>query len=133
MSDYDDTNKGVMFPPYPDAKMVLSGKLNIEGNELRVVGIRQKLSREGEPVIVVYEQTAILYPNDQKGNEKAPKYSGPLSKHADLRVAAWAGKKDDTHYLQLKVSEKQNMDSEPASNGQSSGGDFDKMNDEIPF
>ena len=107
MTDYDNTNKGVMFQPFSDQRLVLQGKLDIEGNELRIIGIRQPLTEGGDPVIVLYEQAGILYPNDQKGNDKAPKYSGPLDRHANLRVAGWTGQKNGNHYLQLKVSEKQ--------------------------
>ena len=131
MTEYDNTNKGVMFKPYDDQRLALQGKLDIEGNELRVIAIRQPLTKGGEPVLVLYEQTGILYPNDKKGNDKAPEYSGPIDRHARLKMAGWKGEKDGNHYLQLKVSEKQNMDSEPASNGHAAdplGG-----GDEIPF
>ena len=120
---------------------MLQGKLDIEGNELRVIGIRQSLTRGGDPVIVLYEQAGILYPNDKKGNEKAPEYGGPLDRHAGLKIAGWKGQKDGNHYLQLKVSEKQAGGGAGSGNG---GGRGDHQHgpdgsdpfdggDEVPF
>ncbi len=121
MTEYDNRNKGVMFQPYPDQRLVLQGKLDIEGNEARVYGIRQPLTEGGEPVIVLVEQIGILYPNKPKNDEtlheKAPAYSGPLDRHASLRIAGWKGEKNGNHYLQLKVSEKQGGGGGGASNG----------------
>lgn len=134
MTQYDNTNKGVMFQPYDDQRLVLQGKLDIEGNELRVIGIRQPLTKDGDPVIVLYEQAGVLYPNDQKGNDKAPEYSGPLDRHANLRVAGWKGEKNGNHYLQLKVSEKQSRDNTSVGTDPFYG-DSEPFNsdDEVPF
>lgn len=129
---YDDTNKGVMFTPYSDQLLVLQGKVNIEGNELRIIGIRQPLKKGGDPVLVVYQQAGILYPNDKKGNEKAPDYSGTIDNRATLRWAGWKGSKPNVGaYLQIKVEEKQNMDSEPAK--ATSHMDDPMTDDEIPW
>jgi len=115
MSDYDNTNSGVMFQPYPDQALIGSGKLNVNGTDGRMVVIKQPLKNGGDPVLVVYQQVGILFPNDKKGNDKAPDYSGP-GPSDDLRIAGWRGEKDGKKYLSLRISEKQpavNMDSEP--------------------
>lgn len=132
MSDYDNTNKGVMFRPYPDQLFPLQGRLDIEGNERKIIAIKQPLTKGGEPVLVLYEQMGVLYPNDKKGNEKAPDYSGPLDSFADLRVAGWKGEKDGRAFLQLKVSAKQSGNG--SDGGRESAPAADSFpNDEIPF
>lgn len=131
MSDYDNTNKGVMFQPFQDWLLVLQGKLDIEGNESRVVAVRQKLTRDGEPVLMLYQQVGILYGNDKNGNDKAPDWSGKLDAREDLRIAGWKGQKDGKHYLQLKVSEKQQSGGNGSRSGDERRTDF--PDDAIPF
>jgi len=132
MTEYDNTNSGVMFPPYPDQRLVLQGKIDIEGNEQRIICIRQPLKKDGDAVLVVYKQAGILYPNDKKGNDKAPEYSGPIDDRADLRWAGWKGEKNGNHYLSLRVSNKENPDSEPSHRGGPVANN-PVVDDEIPF
>lgn len=140
MSDYDNTNRGVMFPPYPDQLFALKGKVNIDGNEKFIVAIRQRLREGDEPVLVVYEQMAIMYQNDKGDNEKRPDWSGPFSRLAK-KIAGWKGAKDGTPFLQLQV-----QDSDSGSGSQRGGGggsskpakqanpDFEDFhNDPVPF
>jgi hypothetical protein len=115
MSDYDNTNSGVMFTPHADQRMIGQGKLNVEGSENRVVFVKEKLTRDGEPTIVMYQKSGVLFANNKNGNDGAPDYSGPIESHPNHRVAAWKGEKEGRKYLSLRVSEKQNQNGETSA------------------
>ncbi|HBC03351.1 MAG TPA: hypothetical protein DC015_03925 [Aequorivita sp.] len=106
MPEYDETNSGVMFQPHDDQDFIGQGKINIEGNENRIVVIKEKLSKDGKPTLVMYHRAGVLFTNESD-NENAPNYSGPLDQHPSLRLAAWRGEKNGRSYLSMKVSEKQ--------------------------
>lgn len=134
MSDYDNTNSGVMFTPHADQRMIGQGKLNVEGGENRVVFVKEKLKRDGEPTIVMYRRSGVLFNNDKNGNDGAPDYSGPLDDYPNHRIAAWKGEKEGRSYLSLRVSEKQNQNgatSAPQSQAPAPAAVQDY--DEIPF
>lgn len=133
---YDNTNSGVFFKPYDDQKLFGQGKLNIEGEGKRIVVVMERLSRDKDPLPVVYERLGPLFPNDKKGNDKAPDRSGPMDNYPNLRMAVWKGEKDGRKYFSVKVSMK--------DGGQSAGGNEGSGNsepapstggwdDEIPF
>lgn len=134
--NYDSTNSGVIFGPHQDQTLSGQGKLNIEGNESKYVIIHEKLSRDGDPQLVLYQRAGVLFQNDKKGNDKAPDFSGPLDMHPTHKVAAWKGMKDGRKYMSLKASVKQ-------SNGNGGGNQQQQQNDgwsngtniddEIPF
>lgn len=130
MSDYDNTNSGVVFQPHADQRFVLQGRLNIEGAESRCVIIKERLKKGGDPTLVLYQKVGVLFSNDSE-NEKAPSYSGPLDLHPDLRIAAWKSEKDGRPYMSLRVSPKE-FDKTPTDtdDGPPPLDDFD---DDIPF
>ncbi len=138
MSEYDETNRGVFFQPHPDQKLVGQGKLNINGTEHRVAIVKEKMSRDGDPVRNVYVRVGILFNNkDRETNEKAPNLSGPLDPMMippDYRIAGWIGSKNDKTFCSLLVSEKKAPEQEPDQGNNtpntSSNKDYD---DEIPF
>lgn len=136
MAEYDSTNSGVFFKPHDDQKLMGSGKLDIMGQESRIVVIKEKISKTGDPMPVIYQRLSPLFPNDKKGNDKAPDNSGPIDTHPQLRIAAWKGEKDGRPYFSLKVSEKQQSenaggshDDGPAQVAQ----DPRDLDDEIPW
>lgn len=134
MTDYDNTNKGVMFLPFEDWQLVLQGKIDIEGDEHRYVAVRQKLTRDGAPVLMLYRQVGIMYGKGEDAHEKAPDWSGKFDDRADMRIAGWKGQKDGKHYLQLKVSEAQSNSRGSDSkrdDGRAPRNDF--TDEEIPF
>lgn len=140
MSEYDSTNSGVIFKPHPDQTLSGQGKINIEGRETRIILVREKLTRDGEPHLVIYERAGVLFKNDRKDNDKAPTFTGPLDNHKEHRIAAWPGQKDGRDYMSLKVSRK-DRDGEvksPHSPAQDagwggSGSASSFPNNEIPF
>tara|TARA_B100000497_G_C7674713_1_gene407489 strand:- start:756 stop:1157 length:402 start_codon:yes stop_codon:yes gene_type:complete len=133
MSDYNNTNSGVMFTPHADQRMIGQGKLNVEGGENRVVFVKEKLTRDGEPIIVMYRRSGILFNNNKNGNDDAPDYSGPLDDHPNHRIAAWKGEKEGRKYLSLRVSEKQNLNPPTFSQSQAPAPADVQDIDEIPF
>ena len=134
MSDYDNTNSGVMFTPHADQRMIGQGKLNVEGTEDRVIFVKEKLTRDGEPTIVMYKRAGVLFNNNKNGNDGAPDYSGPIDAHPNHRIAAWKGEKEGRSYLSLRVSEKQNQNGETsASQSQAPAPAAVQDYDDIPF
>jgi uncharacterized protein (DUF736 family) len=112
MSEYDDTNKGAAFTPFPTQQMILAGKINVQGKESKTI--------LGRPIIEVYQRLAIMFENDKANNDKAPDYSGPIDEN--LKVAGWRRSKDGKPYMSLSVSAK---GQQQASSG--------LPNDDIPF
>lgn len=150
MSEHDNTNSGVFWTPHESQRLSGQGKLNINGAEGRIVIIREPVKRDGEPQLVVYQKIGVLFPNDKKGNDKAPDFSGPLDNVPNHRVAGWAGEKEGRRHMSLKVSRKEPRDSggqhgpddddgwskhKTNSQQQSNqgGGWGSDMDDEIPF
>ena len=117
MSEYDDTNKGAAFTPFPTQQMILAGKINVQGKESKTVLVKDA-TKDGRPIIEVYQRLAIMFENDKANNDKAPDYSGPIDEN--LKVAGWRRSKDGKPYMSLSVSAK----------GQQSSG---LPNDDIPF
>lgn len=130
MTDYDNTNRGAAFPPFPEQQLILQGKLDIHGNENNVACILQQ-SKSGEKRIEVYRKIGVLFENDKQGNDKAPDYSGPLEGIFDgLRIAGWKGMKDNKPYMTMQVSEKQQAQAQPQPTAPANN---DLGGDDIPF
>ena len=139
MSDYDNTNKGAAWQPFPDQKFILSGKLDVNGIEKQCVYI-SGVTPKGKKIIRVYQELGIMFENegrlDANGNkiinEKAPNYSGSLQDHLgeEMKLAAWKRQSEKGNYLSLSVSEKipggDNKSIEPESNSVT-------LEDEVPF
>ena len=130
MSDYDNTNKGAAFAPFPDQKFILTGKLDVNGIENQCVYIAGE-TKGGKKIIRVYQELGIMFENEST-NEKAPNYSGSLQDHLgeEMKLAAWKRQSEKGNYLSLSVSEKiqggNNKSIEPESNSVT-------LDDEIPF
>ena len=130
MSDYDNTNKGAGFPPSPDQKLILTGKLNVNGIDKLCAYIKGE-TKSGKKIIRVYQELGIMFENEST-NEKAPNYSGSLQDHLgeEMKLAAWKRQSEKGNYLSLSVSEKMpggdNKSIEPESNSVT-------LDDEVPF
>ena len=103
MADYDNTDKGAAFPPFETQRLILQGKINDNGKEMKVVLVADQ-TRDGKKLIEVYEKVGTLFENDQKGNENAPNYTGPL--FLFRRLAAWRRMKEGKPYMTFSVSDK---------------------------
>ena len=130
MSDYDNTNKGAAFAPFPDQKFILTGKLDVNGIEKQCVYISGE-TKGGKKIIRVYQELGIMFENEST-NEKAPNYSGSLQDHLgeEMKLAAWKRQSEKGNYLSITVSEKKpggdNKSIEPES-------DYVTLDDDVPF
>lgn len=128
MTEYDNTNSGAVFKPFDSMKMILSGKINIEGNDREVIFVTDK-TKSGSRIIKVYQKMGILFENDTT-NSSAPNYSGVIDEYAtnkDMTIAAWKKEKDDGTYMSIKISQKYNPNSVPDISIE------DSLGDDIPF
>ena len=121
-NDYDNTNRGAAFKPFDTQSLILQGKLNDDGKDMKVVLVRDK-TRDGKTIIEVFEKVGVLFENDKKGNENAPDYTGPINEFR--RLAAWRKTKDSQAYMTMSVSE--------AKQGSESNQSRAELNDDIPF
>ena len=123
MADYDDTNRGAAFTPFPTQQMILQGKLNVEGADKKVMLVRDT-TRDGKQIIEVYEKSGTFFENDKKGKESAPDYSGPFGD--TKRLAGWKKMKDGKPYMSFQVSDK-------TSGGAAAPTTDPLQGDDIPF
>ena len=101
---YDDTNRGAAFTPFPTQQMILQGKVNVEGVDSKVVLVKDQ-TKDGRGIVEVYQKMAVMFDNDKKGNDAAPDYSGPVGE--EKRIAGWRRMKDGKHYMSFQISDKQ--------------------------
>ena len=110
MAEYDDTNRGAAFTPFPTQKMILQGKVNVDGNDSKIVLVSDE-TRDGRKIVEVFQKVGVLFENDKKGNEAAPDYSGPMKQVVESplekRIAGWRRMKDGKPYMSFNVSDKQ--------------------------
>lgn len=134
MADYDDTNSGATFPPFEDMKMILQGKINVNGRDSRYTIVRRE-TRDGREILEVYEKVGAMFVNE--GKDSAPNYTGMLYNTNDkqvpytppttnMRIAGWRRMKDDKPYLSIKISE-------PMERNDTQGSYSGLPNDGIPF
>ena len=120
MTTYDNTDKGAVFPPSNNAKLILQGKVNNNGSEEYTAMVMSE-TKDGKRIIDIYQKVGTLFENDKSDNDNAPDYTGPLS---GRRVAAWKKSKDDMKYMSLSISDKKEGAPQQAAQ---------KLNDDIPF
>jgi len=127
MSEYDDTNTGAAFPPYDTEKMLLTGKLNIEGrdNDLMIVATTAK---SGKKMLKLFSKIGVMFENENPTDNK-PNYSGPFDDIPHLKIAGWKQEKDNKKYLQLRISPKFQDNTEQPLNNRITA----DIDDEIPF
>ena len=103
--EYDNTNQGAAHPPFETQQLILTGKLDVEGDN-KQVAIVKDTDKNGEAILVVYQRIGCMYANaDATAENKQPAYSGPQD--GNRRLAAWrAISKDGNNFLSLKTQEK---------------------------
>jgi hypothetical protein len=91
MSEYDNTNRGAGFPPYDEEKMVLTGKINVDGLDVDVMYVAGT-TKSGQRVLRIYQKMGIMFEQEDTTNGK-PNYSGPLDNTGafieNKKIAAW--------------------------------------------
>lgn len=103
--DYDNTNRGAAHAPFESQNLLLTGKLDKDGDN-KQIAIIQDTDKEGRDVLVIYERVGVMYGNkDVDDTKKQPHYSGPIDNNH--RIAGWRETdKNGKKYLSLKRSEK---------------------------
>ena len=126
--EYDNTNKGAGFTPRPEQHMVLTGKLNLHGDNMNVVLVKDT-DHEDTPIIGVFKRVGVLYANKQKKSDNDPDYTGPIE---NMRLAAWKNESKEGHkFLSMKASEKQQRSDAPQPQPQTET--TEGIDDAIPF
>ncbi len=136
MSDkeYDDENRGAVFPPFPDQNYILQGELDIEKNKHKVVVVKGK-TQKGVDIVKFYTELCAIFPNDN-ASSNAPDYTGKIDEkweYKNNRIAAWVKESNGKKYMSLQLSEpqsKENLDNTQEKSDDSSAKNID---DEIPF
>jgi hypothetical protein len=126
--EYDNTNRGAGFAPRPEQNMILTGKLNLRGDDMNVVLVKDT-DHKGQPIIGVFKRVGVLFANDKKNGDNDPDYSGPIE---DMRLAAWKNTSKEGHnFLSMKASEKQQQSDAPQPQPQTATAEA--IDDVVPF
>ena len=122
MTEYDNTDTGAAFTPFTTQRLILQGKINSGGTDMKVTCVMDE-TKDGKEIIEIYQKVGVLFQNEGM-KEGAPDYTGPL--FDDKRLAAWKKMKDEKPYMSFSVSDK--LDKGQYTEGKSSIGE-----DKIPF
>jgi len=139
MAEYDNTNTGAAFKPFDTQRMILQGKLNVDGNDKKVILVADQ-TKAGMKIVEVYQKLGVMFENDKKGNEKAPDYSGPID-NSKFKIAGWKKVKETSSYMSMQVTETQQQQPAGLDNVKVPQIDFDSpstvppldIEDKIPF
>lgn len=127
MTEYDNTNRGAAFPPLESQAMILTGKIDVDGENNPIVMVKDT-DRNGQAVISVYKRMGVLYENENATPEnKQPKYKGPAS--GGKRLSAWKQSGNNGDFLSLRIENAQPKQEAPASMSPAT----EAMDDEMPF
>ena len=140
MNGKDDTNSGILFNNSDDWKIIQQGKLNIDGEDHRIIGVK-RLNKEGKPIIELYRAIGTLKANDDKQSEKSPDAKGVVNKITDLgamTISAWKEKSEKGNaYTSLKLREfsnEYNQDTQQTTTEtDTNANNPEDLNDDIPF
>ena len=102
MTEYDDTNRGAAFTPWPSQQFILQGDVDCDGVPMKVALILRD-RKDGSELIEVFQKVGVLFPDDNTA-EGAPDYTGPL--FDNKRIAGWKKQKDNKPYITFAVSDK---------------------------
>jgi len=113
MSDYDDTDKGVLWKPRTDQVLRAIGKVNNKGEEKNTL-LMACQTQKGEKYYELYQKVSPIYIRDADANPNAPDFSGPFGE--DRRIAFWVNEfpqghaQEGTKYLKALVTDKMTSD-----------------------
>lgn len=128
MNSWDNTNKGILFPPNQNQQLGKTGKLNVNGEDRRIALILGK-DNKGETTFDVYVQVGRVWQQNEKKHENSPDVSGKMTiDGVTKRLAGWRNEKDGKIYTSLMVSDLQSDSGEEETSEA-----VEDFNDEIPF
>jgi hypothetical protein len=113
MSDYDDTDKGVLWKPRTDQVLRAIGKVNNKGEENNTL-LMACQTKDGEKYYELYQKVSPIYIRDADANPNAPDFSGPFGENR--RIALWVNEfpqghaQEGTKYLKALVTDKMTSD-----------------------
>jgi uncharacterized protein (DUF736 family) len=104
----DNTNSGILYKNSDDWKIINQGKLNIEGEEQRIIGVSRK-NKDKQPILELYRAIGTLKVNQDKQSEKSPDSKGVVNKIKDsgaMTISAWKETSEAGNpYTSLKIRE----------------------------
>ncbi len=104
----DNTNSGIMYKNTDDWQIVQQGKLNLDGEEHRIIGVKRK-NKDGQPMIEIYRAMGTLKANADKQGDKSPDAKGVVNKIMDqgaMTISAWKETSEAGNaYTSLKTRE----------------------------
>jgi len=110
----DNTNSGILYKNTDDWQIVQQGKLNLAGEDHRIIGVKRK-NKEGEPMVELYRAIGTLKANNNKQTEKSPDALGVVNKVMNsgaMTISAWKDVSEaGNSYTSLKTREFHNEDS----------------------
>ena len=133
MSEYDNTNSGILFQPFQDQKLTGQGRLNVEGVDHKIVAVMEPLTKGGAPEFVLYARIGPLFRNEKTDNDAAPQRSGPCDLFPGKRVAAWMKEKDNRKFFSRAISDRQQPQSASTASSDPFADTSDIAEDEIPW
>lgn len=102
----DNTNSGILFRNTDNWQIIQQGKLNIDGDEQRIIGVSRK-NKDGQPIVELYRAIGSLKKNQDKQSDKSPNAKGVVNKIKDtgaMTISAWKETSEAGNpYTSLKV------------------------------
>ena len=104
----DNTNSGILYKNSDNWQIIQQGKLNIDGDEQRIIGVSRK-NKDGQPMVELYRAIGTLKKNQDKQSDKSPNAKGVVNKIKDtgaMTISAWKETSEAGNpYTSLKVRE----------------------------
>ena len=75
---FDETNTGILFENTENWELAKQGKLNVDGEEFRVIGIYRK-NKDQEVIMDIYRSIGTLKQNGDKSKETHPDSKGVIN------------------------------------------------------
>jgi len=136
MNNRDNTNSGILFQNTDDWKIVQQGKINLKGEDHRIIGVTRK-NKDGQPIVELYRAIGTLKANDDKQGDKSPDAKGVVNVISDtgaMTISAWREKSDNGNsYTSLKAREFTNDQSSEKKPSPPINPVTDDLDDKIPF
>ncbi len=131
MSDYDNTNRGALFPT-ADRALIRQGQVHF-GPTAEDIAVVKATTKTGKTIFEVYQKIGAVFANIDKKTEKAPDMSGKVSySGVEYQMAGWAQtSQNGLKYTSVAVTPPE--DQPEQQEGPSEEDRYGDLDDEIPF
>ena len=103
---YDETNRGRLFNNDQNWEISVQGKLNINGDNNRIIGVK-RLNKDNQPIVEIYHAIGTLKEVTQKVQYNDPDFKGVINKmqnSGSMSISAWRQVSDrGNHTVSLSV------------------------------